>query len=637
MVLRYVFLGILLIIFKPVSSQETTLLDSIIYEFDKVNDSSKANIYLDISINNSFLDHNQTIEFHKHVYDYAIRTNNTAVIIKSLIRLGESYYRNGDFENSLNFTFQALDIVLDEKDTSNFFDCYEQLGSNYIAMDQHNSALSYFQESEKYLDKSEDPRNEISLLANMASIYTITGNSILAQKKYKRSLELTKELNFNLPKGSLLISLANLYRDYSTWPDSAMLYYNKALDFYSSNNRKSGQLNTIINLSQLYLKLNKIDLAKKYLNESLLIAEELGDINKERDACKLLSDLYSTIQNFNLAYQYHKRYSILSDSLLNDEIINNFTRSQAEFESERLYKESILLKNAQIDKITLKKQSTFIVLFIGIIIILIVFTVLFIIQNKQRGKLLSQLSDNQIELQLTNNELEKSNKTKDKFFTMLAHDLKSPFNSILGFSQLLKANVEKGDNVRNLEFTNHIHSSADKTLKLLDNLLQWFGSRIGRVGFKPDSVELIDIINKNIELFFEVSVKKKITLSSTVKNNIYVYADINLLNTVLRNLISNAIKFTHPNGTICINAIENDNEIEISVVDNGIGIKKDIIPILFNIDSKITTQGTEGETGTGFGLALVKEFVEKNNGRVWLESEPGNGSKFFFTIPASKM
>ncbi len=138
-------------------------------------------------------------------------------------------------------------------------------------------------------------------------------------------------------------------------------------------------------------------------------------------------------------------------------------------------------------------------------------------------------------------------------------------------------------------------------------------------------------------MFFEVSVKKKITLSSTVKNNIYVYADINLLNTVLRNLISNAIKFTHPNGTICINAIENDNEIEISVVDNGIGIKKDIIPILFNIDSKITTQGTEGETGTGFGLALVKEFVEKNNGRVWLESEPGNGSKFFFTIPASKM
>lgn len=635
-ILKHSLLCLLFIFSQTLTAQDTNILDSIKREFDKADDSLKAEVYLNLSINYRLLNQDQSLDFHKYVYDYAVSTNNTAILIKALIRIAESYYRMNYYDESLDYALQSLDFVLDTKDTSNFYDSYAQLGSVFSAIGQYDAALEYFQESDKYLERSGDPRNEISSLANMAEVLSNTGNNKIAMEKYKRAIELSKQLNFNISIGSLYVNLGNLYRDYSNQTDSAEFCYSNALSFYSLNKRKVGYFGALINLGKLYLKINSFDKAKKYIEESLLMAEETGSSRSKRDASLLMSDLYSRLGNYNLAYIYHLKYSRLNDSLLNVRIISDFSKLQAKYESERLYQEGILVKNAETDQILLRKQRTFIVLFICIIIILIVFAVVFVYQNRLKGRLVIKLSNSQKELQKKNSELEKSNKTKDKFFSILAHDLKTPFNSIIGFSQLLIDNAEKDGNSQNLKFANHIHSSGEKTLKLIDKLLQWFGSRIGRVNFKPESFPIQDIIDTNIEFYKDIVSKKNISLINKDNVNEIVYADINMINTVLRNLVSNALKFTYSKGTVSLHAIRQNDEVKISVVDNGTGIKKEMVSTLFDIESKFSTIGTEGETGTGFGLALVKEFVEKNNGRVWVESENGKGSKFHFTLPAGK-
>jgi len=616
--------------------QERAYLDSIKKVFDDTPDSSKSDIYLNLSINSQFTDLDLGLEFHKYVYDFAVSTDDNKLLVKSLIRLGESYFRQNDFENSLEYNFLVLSIVLETKDTANYFDCYDQIGRVYAAMDQNETALEYFLESEKYLEESGDPRDEISALANIASMYRNTGNNMLAQEKYKKALELSSKLDFRLPEGSLLLSIGNLFRDYLLNIDSARNYYDRALNFYSVRYNNQGYSRTLINYGNLYLLNRDYNKSEKLLLEGLELSIEIKDISLERDACKLLAELFGLIGNYTQAYEYQKKYSVLNDRILNDKIIGNIGRYEAQFESDRLYKESIIYKNSEIDKINLKRQRTFIILFFCIILILIVFATIYILQNIQRGKLLKVLSNKQVELRKINSELTISNKTKDKFFSLMAHDLKSPFNSILGFSQLIKTEAERDRNIKYIEYSKHIHSSADKALKLLENLLQWFGSRIGRIGYKPESTSLNEIFNKSIEFYKEAALKKNIKIRSTLTEDIKVYADINLLNTIMRNLLSNAIKFTFSQGNIILEAFNKNQMVQISVIDDGVGISKDVISDLFNIDKKISTVGTEGESGTGFGLALVKEFVEKNNGRIWVESEQGKGSKFFFTIPSRK-
>ncbi len=231
--------------------------------------------------------------------------------------------------------------------------------------------------------------------------------------------------------------------------------------------------------------------------------------------------------------------------------------------------------------------------------------------------------------------LRESNNTKDKFFSIIAHDLKSPFNAILGFSNILLENHKKYDDEKRDELIKLGNSSAKNAFKLLENLLTWSRSQSDGINYSPEKLYL-KILLFEIMLDLQGSAdKKKITVLDAISENELIYADKNMIATVYRNLISNAIKFTNKNGNIVISSKKQDNSnfIEISVSDTGIGISKDKINDLFRIDKNTSTQGTENETGTGLGLILCKEFVEKHGGKIWVESEIGKGSSFSFTIP----
>jgi two-component system sensor histidine kinase/response regulator len=233
-------------------------------------------------------------------------------------------------------------------------------------------------------------------------------------------------------------------------------------------------------------------------------------------------------------------------------------------------------------------------------------------------------------------ELRELNAEKDKFFSIIAHDLKNPFHSILNFSDLLLKHYTTYDKEEVLTFIKMIHQSSTQAFNLLDNLLHWSRAQTGRMNLKPAVVDLHNIITKNIYLLEVAAMEKNIQVSHSVKPRTYIFCDENMLSTVIRNLLSNAIKFTRPTGKITIGNREKSRTHEISVTDTGVGIKEEDLGKLFRIDIHYSTTGTANEEGTGLGLVLCREFVNLNNGSIRVISKPGKGSAFFVELPKAQ-
>jgi PAS domain S-box-containing protein len=230
-------------------------------------------------------------------------------------------------------------------------------------------------------------------------------------------------------------------------------------------------------------------------------------------------------------------------------------------------------------------------------------------------------------------ELMQSNKTKDKFFSIIAHDLRNPFITILGFGDLLLTDYADLTDEERLFYVEEMKKSAEASHNLLQNLLQWSRSQTGRIEFHPTNINLKNIINSNIELSRLSAEKKQLNITTNLHEDVFVFADEDMITTVIRNLLTNAVKFTNKKGEIKLNITINDKYVETSVCDNGIGMDEETISKLFRLDVSQSSPGTEKESGTGLGLILCKEFVEKNGGSICVKSELGKGSRFSFKLP----
>lgn len=223
--------------------------------------------------------------------------------------------------------------------------------------------------------------------------------------------------------------------------------------------------------------------------------------------------------------------------------------------------------------------------------------------------------------------------TKDKFFSIIAHDLRSPFNTILGFSELLVEQVGKKNYEEVGKFAEIIQQSSNLAMELITNLLEWSRLQVGRMKFNPEYIDLTTLIKSVTQLFHNSALHKGIAILVDTPENVTVLGDEAMLGTILRNLISNALKFTYPDGEIVVSAKKEKDQLVVMVADNGVGIKKKELEKLFSIEENYSTPGTQNEKGTGLGLIMCKDFIEKHGGEIWVESELGKGSKFYFTIP----
>ncbi|WP_405294017.1 ATP-binding protein [Algibacter sp. Ld11] len=239
------------------------------------------------------------------------------------------------------------------------------------------------------------------------------------------------------------------------------------------------------------------------------------------------------------------------------------------------------------------------------------------------------------ELNLRNSEatLRELNSTKDKFFSIIAHDLRTPFNGIIGFSQILSQQIKENNYEDIDEYAEIIQTSSEHAMALLSNLMEWSRSQSGQIKFNPQYIDLIALTQTTVELLKTSAEQKQININLNTPANIIIYADKEMIETVLRNIISNALKFTPKNGVITIHAEEKNTEHIISITDNGVGIPQDNLEKLFKIDRSYSTAGTNDESGTGLGLILCKDFIDYHKGKIWVKSEIGKGTSIFFSLP----
>lgn len=249
----------------------------------------------------------------------------------------------------------------------------------------------------------------------------------------------------------------------------------------------------------------------------------------------------------------------------------------------------------------------------------------------------NELKQQKDKLEKQTRELAELNATKDKFFTIISHDLRNPFNTILNLCALLNQNLKdyKTDEIE--KFISLLNDSARKGFNLLENLLNWSRSQTNQVKIMPSRFDILFFIDLNIDLFRQTAREKKIDLTSAIDHKMFVYADEDMINTVVRNLLFNALKYTHEKGKVTIHARETDDFIEVSVRDTGIGIEPADMENLFRIDVTKVRPGTGNEKGTGLGLIICKEFIEKNGGKIWAESKPKKGSIFHISLPKAKI
>ena len=273
----------------------------------------------------------------------------------------------------------------------------------------------------------------------------------------------------------------------------------------------------------------------------------------------------------------------------------------------------------------------FIIFLIGLLVIIL------LSKRNQQIRLNKILNKQNEEIGIQRDHLTELNQTKDKLFSIIAHDLRGPIGSTFTFLELLTANEADFTKKELVENLNVIKDSSKATFKLLENLLTWSRSQKGEIEFNPTLNNLFKLVQSNIDLFASNAENKKIRITNMLDPNISFEFDKEMINTVIRNLINNSIKYTRENGQITISAKEINDFIEISVHDTGIGMNSDAAEVLFlTNNSQNRKEGTRGERGTGLGLLLCKEFVGKHNGKIWAESKPDEGSTFKFTLPCNK-
>ncbi len=348
------------------------------------------------------------------------------------------------------------------------------------------------------------------------------------------------------------------------------------------------------------------------------------------------SKYYETTGDYQKALDYYKKYKSINDSIYTKENSDKIAEMQVRYETEEKEKENEILKQKNtIQQLAIQKQiylrNTFISVS-GIVILLIVLVLYRFYVKKKANKLLSE-KNKMITLQ--KEKLELANATKDKFFTLLAHDLKTPFYVIMKYAHYLKLEIDKiSVNERNT-LISELNDYTDNIYLLIENLLTWSRSQRGMIHLKKEMLNISEIINDSIRIYSYEFHLKNISVKTEIPDTLQIYADKYTVKTIVGNLLNNAIKFTHQKGEIIIGAKVNQNDnIEIFISDNGVGIEDDKIGNLFIIGESFSTEGTMNEKGTGLGLIICKEFIDLNNGIIGVSSKKGIGSTFTIELPS---
>ncbi|MFO7829255.1 MAG: tetratricopeptide repeat-containing sensor histidine kinase [Bacteroidales bacterium] len=571
----------------------------------------------------------------------------------NLNRLGNVYKRYGSFDQSIDCFLKALEIFESLNDTLRTGFVLNNLGVLYYDLGNYDESLRYYHLNLELRKKAGITAGLHTAYMNIGNVYNALAFLRSNPEYYHKAIEYFLQAMYYLDNESnkydrfLILHNIAVNSEQLGKFDDAKKYALQAIELGKEIGVKETMVYSIQCLGNTYIKEGDYAKGIKYLNESYALAKEIKDIRKQHRLSKNLFEVYERLGNSEQALQYLKDYVYYEDSVFSLNRKAQIVELEKKFEAKQKEQQIALLKkDKDLQEMELAKKEIESrqnklqrAVLIFAIIIAIGLSGYFWVENKKRKKVneLLSLQNKKINKQRTeiatqNSELQESNKTKDKLFQIIAHDLRSPLISIDSISQLIPMWIDEQDYDSLKKLSKTLELSVNNLLTLIDNLLNWALSQQGKFPYKPDMANVKELISDALDLYKSVAALKNIKLVNQVKNDILVFADKNMIHTVLRNLLNNAIKFTPEGGKVYVGASVKTDMVELWIKDTGIGINKKYKEKVFEI-SNGNGNGTKGETGKGLGLFFCKEFVKINNGEIFIDSEVNKGTTITFTLP----
>lgn len=544
-------------------------------------------------------------------------------LIRSYAKLGTTYKNLDSLDKALESFLKGLEIANEINNKEWQSNIYNYLGSAYLQYGQNKIALKYYKQSYSIALKQNDSVAICNVLNNIGivfwkeqkldSSFSYIQESMLISKDLKDSIGLISSYN-NL--GMLQSELGNLKR--------ALGYYHQAYNLALRLGNKWESANILNNLAALNMKLGLLDDVESSLEEAVKISVEIKSSLLESDSYFNLSEYYTLKGNYEKSLKAFKKYHQLNTSLINEETSDKIAGLEKDFE--------LRSKDRNLVKLSEANNIQYYLIILLATSLVLVGTLIFIYFRKfGENKSLTE------ELKKKNTDLEKLSDERNKFFTLISHDLKAPLYNISNLSNLVKMYYNDMDEAERDTTLDQLNISSKHLLTLVDNILQWSRTQVGTMENNPEPLNLNSLIVESIDILSSFASEKDIELVKDISKTEYTYvkADYNLLTTAIRNLISNAIKFSYRNHKVEIITDTKDGKIKIDVIDTGIGIADDIRSEILKGNAS-TTLGTDNEKGSGLGLKITKEFIEMTGGQVTLVSKEGKGTTFSIILPYEK-
>jgi len=581
--------------------------------------------------------------------------------------LGGIFINHTNQDLRIRYANKALEIAKNSNDLLWLHRSTLNIGYAYKKKGDLKKALDAFYQSASYAKEMNYKKGEAGVYSAIGSVYRVQENYLIALTYYNLGIEKLRALGDSTNLAISLMNTGELYRTNHKL-DTALLYFNESGNIFTLKNLKVVQAYNIGNIGLVYAEQGKHILAEKNIVEATEILQKLGDnypisvyntymadIYKAkgdlpraleyaqhsynlamadglkeqiRDASHTLSELYQETEEYKKAYHFQEVYLAYRDSINNEETIRKMADLRTEYE--------VSQKQIEVDLLN-QKHNTNQIIGVGLLgVILLIGVLAFVLhkRNQEKRQANKSLTAQKEQLQIQHQELDELNTTKDRFFSIISHDLRGPVNSFKGLTTIMKMSLEDKKYDELPKMTDMLDEASNQISTLLNNLLDWAVNQQGEFPYNPEEVELTQLVEEVLNTSKSHSDAKKIDIKSSIESGVIAWIDKNSVKTILRNLLNNALKFTPQGGKIEIYGSTVNNKVILEIKDTGVGISKDKFATLFSMNELKSTPGTDGEKGLGLGLRLAYEFVKMNKGSITAESEEGKGATFTVRLPA---
>ena len=558
-------------------------------------------------------------------------------LAKAFIDVGSDYRDMGDYDEAYFYLTQSFLIagnhrnVPDRQDSLIMAIALHNIGTVFTQLGQFDLALQHLRLSEKISYAVDDTDGPAYTADEVGELFLKKKDYVQAEKNLLAAEALAHKLKIRVLLPRTQYHLANLYLDKGEFVKSTT-YFDSVIGQQAIVHNRFGIAECELGKGKVLARSGNYSAAMKLFESSMAASIKLNAKNLTLSCYSEMATLFELMKNYQQALNFLRQHEALRDSIFSKSTMEKLLKDQIRFET--VYKDLEIVALSEVrqeQQSAIKRQE--LVQNILVVVAVLSITLLYTVyrSSRRRKRINMLLLEHQNEIKKRSVELHQLNQVKDKFFSVISHDLRSPMNALAGVLNLLdKQNISPQEFS---ELTQTIRVQFNHTRTLINNLLDWTILQMDKFSIHQEQINLHAAVEESFDSMRNLYPKKNIRMENQVDANAVGYADPNILNLVLRNLILNAIKFTESGGKIEVKAYPQGSALVVSVSDNGIGIKPESKQFLFEKTSGYSTRGTANEKGTGLGLILCKEFVEKNGGKIWMQSELGKGSTFFFTVP----